>query len=177
MFWHAVLPSNSLVVTWENSPVNRDVNTITNFQAELFADGSFEYRYDDHTVGYVRVHPLDLDFDGLPNAIDPAPETPLSAPAWNQSDAWAAVAFPDNAAEIAAAGGYAVWAAQRASDPNRRLVSLGVASLTLGGRLQRKGKTTWGAIGSGAEHETPMITGGGILRVKGPSNGFMLIVR
>lgn len=52
-----------------------------------------------------------------------------------------------------------------------------VASLTLGGRLQRKGKTTWGAIGSGAEHETPMITGGGILRVKGPSNGFMLIVR
>ncbi len=52
-----------------------------------------------------------------------------------------------------------------------------VASLTLGGRLQRKGKTTWGAIGSGAEHETPMITGGGILRVKGPSNGFLLIVR
>ena len=128
VFWHAVSPSNSLVVTWENSPVGLDVNCITNFQAELFADGSFEYRYDDRMVGYSRVHPLDLDFDGLPNAIDPAPETPLDTSAWNQSDAWAAVAFPDNAAEIAVAGGYLAWAAQRASDPNRRLVSLGVAS-------------------------------------------------
>ena len=127
MFWHAVSPSNSLVVTWENSPVNRDVNSITNFQAELFADGSFEYRYDDHTVGYSRVHPLDLDFDGLPNAIDPEPETPLGAPVWNQSDAWAAAAFPSNATEIASAGGYAAWVMQRASDPNRRLVRLNVA--------------------------------------------------
>ena len=128
VFWHAVSPSNSLVVTWENSPVGLDVNCVTNFQAELFADGSFEYRYDDHTIAYSRVHPLDLDFDGLPNTIDPEPETPLGAPVWNQSDAWAAAAFPSNATEIASAGGYAAWAMQRASDPNRRLVSLGVAS-------------------------------------------------
>ena len=108
VFWHAVSPSNSLVVTWENSPVNRDVNCLTNFQAELFADGRFEYRYDDRTVGYSRVHPLDLDFDGLPNSIDPAPEMPLGTSAWNQSDGWAAAAFPSNAAEIASAGGYAI---------------------------------------------------------------------
>ncbi len=31
VFWHAVSPSNSLVVTWENSPINHDVNSITNF--------------------------------------------------------------------------------------------------------------------------------------------------
>ena len=127
VFWHAVSPSNSLVVTWENSPVNRDANCPTNFQAELFEDGSFEYRYDDHTVGYSRVHPLDLDFDGLPNAIDPEPEIPLATTAWNQSEAWAAVAFPSNAAEIASAGGYSAWVAQRASDPNRRLVGLNIA--------------------------------------------------
>ena len=51
VFWHAVSPSNSLVVTWENSPVNRDVNTITNFQAEFFVDGCFAYRYQDHAAG------------------------------------------------------------------------------------------------------------------------------
>jgi len=128
VFWHAVSPSNSLVVTWENSPVSRDVNSLTNFQAELFADGSFVYRYDDHTVGYSRVYPLDLDFDGLPNTIDPEPETPLAASAWNQSDEWTAAAFPSNAAEIASAGGYAAWATQRAADPNRRLVGLQLAS-------------------------------------------------
>ncbi|MBR6734423.1 MAG: hypothetical protein IKL96_08500, partial [Kiritimatiellae bacterium] len=132
VFWHAVSPSNSLVVTWENSPVNQDVNSITNFQAEFFVDGSFEYRYDDRTVAYSRVHPLDLDFDGLPNMIDPEPETPLGAPVWNQSDTWAAAAFPSNATEIASAGGYAAWSTQRAADPNRRLIGLGVASL--GGR-------------------------------------------
>ena len=127
VFWHAVSPSNSLVVTWENSPVGLDVNCVTNFQAELFADGSFEYRYDDHTIAYLRVHPLDLDFDGLPNMIDPEPETPLGAPVWNQSDAWAAAAFLNHAAEIMSAGGYLAWATQRASDPNRRLVRLNVA--------------------------------------------------
>ena len=127
VFWHAVSPSNSLVVTWENSPLNRNVNCITNFQAEFFADGRFAYRYDDRTVAYSRVHPLDLDFDGLPNAIDPEPEMPILPPAWNQSEAWAAVAFPSYAAEIVLAGGYAAWVMQRASDPNRRLVRLNVA--------------------------------------------------
>ena len=53
-----------------------------------------------------------------------------------------------------------------------------VSTLTLGGRLRRLGPTTWGAIGSGAEHETDMITGSGILRVLGPSrSGLILIVK
>ena len=127
VFWQGISTNNSLVLTWQNATYARDANCPTNFQAELFADGSFEYRYDDHTVGYSRVHPLDLDFDGLPNAIDPEPEIPLATTAWNQSEAWAAVAFPSNAAEIASAGGYAAWVAQRASDPNRRLVGLNIA--------------------------------------------------
>ena len=127
VFWHGITTNNSLVLTWQNATYARDANCLTNFQAELFADGSFEYRYDDSTVGYSRVHPLDLDFDGLPNAIDPEPEIPLATTAWNQSEAWAVVAFPSNAAEIASVGGYAAWVAQRASDPNRRLVGLNIA--------------------------------------------------
>ena len=127
VFWYGITTNNSLVLTWQNATYARDANCPTNFQAELFANGSFEYRYDDRTVGYSRVHPLDLDFDGLPNTIDPEPETPLATPAWNQSEAWVAAAFPSNAAEIASAGGYNAWVAQRAADPNRRLVRLNVA--------------------------------------------------
>ena len=53
-----------------------------------------------------------------------------------------------------------------------------VSTLTLGGHLRRLGPTTWGAIGSGAKHETDMITGDGILRVLGPSrSGLTLVVR
>ncbi len=73
VFWHAVSPSNSLVVTWENSPVNRNVNCITNFQAEFFTDGRFAYRYQDHAVDYAPVFPFDWDGDGLENTIDPEP--------------------------------------------------------------------------------------------------------
>ena len=73
VFWHAVSPSNSLVVTWENSPVNRNVNCITNFQAEFFTDGRFAYRYQDHAVDYAPVFPFDWDGDGLENSVDPEP--------------------------------------------------------------------------------------------------------
>jgi hypothetical protein len=53
-----------------------------------------------------------------------------------------------------------------------------VSTLTIDGRLQCLGETTWGAIGSGAENETPRITGNGILRVKGPRKfGTKIIVR
>ena len=128
VFWHGVTTNNSLVLTWQNAIYARDANSPTNFQAELFADGSFEYRYDDRTVGYSRVHPLDLDFDGLPNTIDPEPETPLAVSAWNQSGEWAVAVFPSNATEIASAGGYAAWVMQRAADQNRRLVGLQIAS-------------------------------------------------
>ena len=53
-----------------------------------------------------------------------------------------------------------------------------VATLTLKGRLRRLGPTTWGAIGSGADHETDLIVGDGILRVTGPArSGLSVIVK
>jgi hypothetical protein len=51
-----------------------------------------------------------------------------------------------------------------------------VSTLTLDGRLRCLGETTWGAVGSGAAHETPRITGTGILRVKGPARRGMVII-
>ena len=73
VFWHASTPSNSIVIAWENAPVNRDANSLTNFQAEFFADGRFEYRYDDRMVDYSPVFPFDWDNDGLENSVDPEP--------------------------------------------------------------------------------------------------------
>jgi len=73
VFWHAATPSNSLVVAWENAPVGYDVNSFANFQAEFFADGRFDYRYQDRTVEHVPVFPFDWDGDGLENSVDPDP--------------------------------------------------------------------------------------------------------
>jgi len=73
VFWYASTPSNSLVVAWENAPVGNDVNCLTNFQAEFFADGRFAYRYDDREVGYAPAFPFDWDNDGLENSVDPEP--------------------------------------------------------------------------------------------------------
>ena len=75
VFWYASTPSNSLVVAWENAPVGNDVNCLTNFQAEFFADGRFAYRYDDREVGYAPAFPFDWDNDGLENTVDPEPLT------------------------------------------------------------------------------------------------------
>ena len=46
LFWHAVTPSNSLLLTWENALVNRDTNLPVTVQAELFPDGAAMFRYD-----------------------------------------------------------------------------------------------------------------------------------
>ena len=73
VFWHAATPSNSLVVAWENAPVNYDVSCLTNFQAEFFAGGHFSYRYDDRVVDYAPVFPFDWDNDGLENSVDSDP--------------------------------------------------------------------------------------------------------
>ncbi len=73
VFWHAATSSNSLVVAWENAPVNYDVNSLTNFQAEFFSNGRFAYRYDDRVVEYAPVFPFDWDDDGLENSVDPNP--------------------------------------------------------------------------------------------------------
>ncbi len=73
VFWHEQTPSNSLILTWHNALYGRDVNSPTNFQAELFADGRFDYRYPDRTVQYAPVFPFDWDGDGLENSVDPEP--------------------------------------------------------------------------------------------------------
>ena len=48
--WYAATPSNSLLVTWVNGLLDRNPLTPTNFQAEFFPDGSYEYRYGDHSL-------------------------------------------------------------------------------------------------------------------------------
>jgi len=73
LFTHELTPSNSLMLSWQNALYNRDANCPTNFQAELFADGRFEYRYPDHTTRYAPVFPFDWDGDGLENSVDPEP--------------------------------------------------------------------------------------------------------
>ena len=44
-FWHAVTPSNSVRMTWQNVYAGRDTNSPVTFQAELFGNGDFTYRY------------------------------------------------------------------------------------------------------------------------------------
>ena len=44
-FWHAVTPSNSVLFTWQDVFAGRDSNSPVTFQAELFWNGDFAYRY------------------------------------------------------------------------------------------------------------------------------------
>ena len=120
-------PYRVKLISWENLFGGRDRTGQYSAQIEFHNDGNFITRSNNVERVYRRVLPYDLDNDGLPNDIDPAPEVPLVPSAWNQSEEWAAAAFPSNAAEIAAMGGYAAWAAARGADPDRRLVSLGLA--------------------------------------------------
>ena len=119
-------PYRVKLISWENLFGGRDRTGQYSAQIEFHDDGNFITRSNNVERVYLRVLPYDLDNDGLPNDIDPAPEVPLVPSAWNQSEEWAAAAFPSNAAEISAMGGYAAWAAARGADPDRRLVSLGV---------------------------------------------------
>ena len=73
LFWHALSPSNSLLLTWENALVGRDPNCPTNLQAELYADGRFAWRTDDAARLYLPVLEFDWDGDGLENSVDPDP--------------------------------------------------------------------------------------------------------
>ena len=86
-------PYRGKVLTWENVYAGRDRTGQYNAQIELRSDGNFTTRSNDVERVYRRVLPYDLDNDGLPNDIDPAPEVPLVPSAWNQSDAWAAAAY------------------------------------------------------------------------------------
>ena len=122
----ASAPYRVKLISWENIFGGRDRTGLYSAQIEFHDDGNYITRSNNVESVYRRVLPFDLDNDGLPNDIDPAPETPLVPSARNQSEAWAVAAFPSNAAEIAALGGYAAWAAARGADLDRRLVSLGI---------------------------------------------------
>ena len=132
-FWWAgrrdgdIAPYQAMLLTWEGVYAGKDRTGQYDAQIELRGDGNFVTRSNNVERVYRRVLAFDWDNDGLPNTIDPAPETPLVPSAWNQSEEWAAAAFPSNAAEIVAAGGYAAWTAERAEEPDRRLVTLGIA--------------------------------------------------
>ena len=73
VFWHGATPSNTLIATWWNAALGRDATNPVCFQAELYTNGGFDYRYEDRTVRHVRVWPFDLDDDGLENSVDPDP--------------------------------------------------------------------------------------------------------
>ena len=73
VFWRGSTPSNTLIATWWNAALGRDATNPVCFQAELYTNGGFDYRYEDRTVRHVRVWPFDLDDDGLENSVDPDP--------------------------------------------------------------------------------------------------------
>ena len=73
VFWHGSTPSNTLIATWWNAALGREATNPVCFQAELYTNGGFDYRYEDRTVRHVRVWPFDLDDDGLENSVDPDP--------------------------------------------------------------------------------------------------------
>ena len=78
LFWHATTPSNTFVMTWVGGLYARSHTNQVDFQAELFNDGSYDYRYADHTEHFAASLPFDLDGDGLENSVDPDPLTPGS---------------------------------------------------------------------------------------------------
>ena len=84
-------PYQVKMLTWENVYAGRDRTGQYNAQIELSGDGNFSTRSNNVERVYRRVLPFDIDNDGLPNDIDPAPETPIIPSAWNQSEEWAAV--------------------------------------------------------------------------------------
>ncbi|MBQ6008041.1 MAG: hypothetical protein IJL17_05850, partial [Kiritimatiellae bacterium] len=45
VFWYDATPSNTLLTTWWNAALGRDATNPVNFQAELFPNGGFTYRY------------------------------------------------------------------------------------------------------------------------------------
>ena len=73
-FWHATTPSNTLVMTWLGGLYARSHTNLVDFQAELFNDGSFAYRYADRTEHFAASLPFDRDGDGLENSVDPEPD-------------------------------------------------------------------------------------------------------
>ena len=44
--WYQITPQDSLIITWQNALLDRDVNKPVSFQVEFNPDGLFTYRYD-----------------------------------------------------------------------------------------------------------------------------------
>ena len=54
-FWHAITPSNTLLMTWRDVLLDRDVSKPLSFQIEVAHEGAFEYRYDFSRLGVDEV--------------------------------------------------------------------------------------------------------------------------
>ena len=96
IFWHLVTPSNTLQLTWHNGLLNRAAATPVSFQAELWPNGRFAYRY-----GLSR-----LDVPTVTNALV---GVSLGGPAW------AADAVPTNVTSFA----FHPLTAEDAANPDR----------------------------------------------------------
>lgn len=73
IFRHTMTTNGSLILDWHNALVNRNPNTTTNLQIELFQDGRFAWHTDAQSQFYHPVFPFDWDGDGLENSVDPKP--------------------------------------------------------------------------------------------------------
>ena len=66
-------PSNSVRIAWEEAAVNRSTNSLISAAIELFSNGNFLVETNGVATTTERVHPSDLDGDGLPDGLDPNP--------------------------------------------------------------------------------------------------------
>ena len=71
--WFCAENDGSRTLTWENFFLDADTNAPVSAQIRLWPDGSFATRSNAVECAYARVHPADLDGDGIPNARDSAP--------------------------------------------------------------------------------------------------------
>ena len=62
-------PSNSVRIAWEDAAVNRSTNSLISAAIELFRNGNFSVETNGVATTTARVHPSDLDGDGLPTTL------------------------------------------------------------------------------------------------------------
>ena len=67
-FWHAVTPSGSLALTWQNALFGRDTNTPVSVQMEIWPSGRFDFRYDLRSLE-CRMENGEWDVAGLTNIV------------------------------------------------------------------------------------------------------------
>jgi hypothetical protein len=66
-FWHYVTESNSVRFTWQNFLVGRDTNNAISFQAELFINGDYTFRYafPPHFLSFTNDFAIGAQFGGV----------------------------------------------------------------------------------------------------------------